>query len=111
MNSRKEKEKALKNYTLKDIAPRGFNIRIVEVQEKHQRAIEDQQRAVTDCYKQIQAIQYKNVALQPQRDVYQAHLQRCQDQIHDLITNYNVSYANDPGSDNIILIIEKKNHL
>ena len=29
----------------------------------------------------IQAIQYENVALQAQRDAYQAQLQRCQDQI------------------------------
>ena len=30
---------------------------------------------------QIQAIQYENVALQAQRDVYQAELQKCQDTI------------------------------
>ena len=30
---------------------------------------------------QIPAIKYENVALQPQRDVYQAKLQRCQDTI------------------------------
>ena len=33
---------------------------------------------------QIQAIQYENVALQAQRDVYQAELQKCQDTINIL---------------------------
>ena len=31
------------------------------------------------------------------RDVYQAQLQRCQDQIHDLIINRHIPRANDPG--------------
>ena len=34
-----------------------------------------------DRHNQIQAIQYENVALQAQRDVYQAELQKCQDTI------------------------------
>ena len=33
---------------------------------------------------QIPAIKYEHVALQPQRDVYQAKLQRCQDTITHL---------------------------
>ena len=47
------------------------------------------------------------MALQAQRDVYQAQLQRCQDQIRDLIINRHVPRANDPGKDNIVVIIEK----
>ena len=55
----------------------------------------------------IQAIQHENVALQAKRDVYQTQLQRCQDQIHDLIINHHVPRANDPSKDNIVMIIEK----
>ena len=47
------------------------------------------------------------MALQAQRDVYQAQLQRCQDQIRDLIINRHVPRANDLGKDNIVVIIEK----
>ena len=55
---------------------------------------------------QIQAIQYENVALQAQRDVYQAQLQRCQDTIIHLRTRY-VDHARDSGKDNIIIIVQK----
>ena len=51
---------------------------------------------------QILVIKYENVALQAQRDVYQAQLQKCQDTIIDLRTRYV-----DSGKDNII-IIERK---
>ena len=40
------------------------------------------------------------MALQAQRDVYQA-------QVHDLIINRHVPSAKDPGKDNIVMIIEK----
>ena len=46
------------------------------------------------------------MALQAQRDVYQAQLQRCQDTIIHLRTRY-VDYARDPGKDNIIIIVRK----
>ena len=55
---------------------------------------------------QIQATKYENVALQAQRYVYQAQLQRCQDQICDLIINH-VPRASDPGRDNIVMTFEK----
>ena len=55
----------------------------------------------------IQAIQHENIALQAQRDVYQAQLQRCHNHIRDLIINLHVLCANDPGKDNIVMIIEK----
>ena len=51
---------------------------------------------------QIQVIKYENVALQAQRDVYQAQLQKCQDTIIDLRTRYV-----DSGKDNIIIIVRK----
>ena len=39
LNSRKDKEKALKENIVKDILPRDFNARIEEIQEKHRQAI------------------------------------------------------------------------
>ena len=48
----------------------------------------------------------ENVALQAQRDVYRAELQRCQDTITHLRTRY-VPHARDPGKDNIIIIVWK----
>ena len=55
---------------------------------------------------QIQAIQYENVALQAQRDVYHAQLQRCQDTIIQLRIRY-VDHARDLIKDDIIIIVRK----
>ena len=84
-----------------------------KMKEDHQRAIEETDAVLAlltedlqDRDNQIQAIQYKNVALQTQRDVYQAELQRCQDTITHLKTRY-VDHAKDPGKDNIIIIVRK----
>ena len=66
------------------------------------------QQAITDRDNQIQAIQYKNVALQAQGDVYQTQLQRCEDTITHLRERY-VDHARDPGKDNIIIIVQKHN--
>ena len=55
---------------------------------------------------QIQAIQYENVALQAQRDVYQAELQKSQDTITHLKTRY-VHHARNLGKDNIIITVWK----
>ena len=46
------------------------------------------------------------MALQAQKDVYQAELQKCQDTITHLKTRY-VPHARDPGKDNIIIIVRK----
>ena len=75
--------------------------------EKHEQAIALLNDDLQERDNRIQAIQYENVTLQAQRDVYQARLQRCQDQTHDLITKRHVPRANDPGKDNIVMIIEK----
>ena len=57
-------------------------------------------------HNQIQAIKYENVALQAQRLVYQAELQRCQDTITHLRTRY-VDHARGLGKGNIIIIVRK----
>ena len=113
VNSKKDKGKVLKEHILKDIVPRGFDIRIEEIQEKHRQAIIEKDAAIVllnddlkNRDKQIQAIQYQNVALQAQRDVYKDQLQKCQDIITHLKTCH-VPHAKDPGKDNIVMIIEK----
>ena len=55
---------------------------------------------------QIQAIKYENVALQAQKDVYQAELQKCQDTITHLKIRY-VPHVRNPGKDSIIIIVQK----
>ena len=50
--------------------------------------------------------EYGNLALQAQKDVYQAELQKCQDIITHLEIRY-VPHARNPGKDNIIIIVRK----
>ena len=76
------------------------------MKEYHQQAIEEKDAALAYRDNQIQGIQYENAALQAQRDVYQAHLQRCQDTISHLRPSY-VDHAKDPRKYNIIIIIRK----
>ena len=59
---------------------------------------------------QIQAIQYENVALQAERDVYQAQLQRCQDTTTHLRTRY-VPHARNPGKDTLSSLYGNIQHL
>ena len=54
----------------------------------------------------LQSRKYKNVALQAQKDVYQAELQKCQDIITHLKTRY-IPHARNPRKDNIIIIVWK----
>ena len=111
VNSKKDKAKALKEHFLKDIVPRGFDVRIEEIQGQHQQAIEEKDAVIAlkndDLQgrdNQIQAIMYENVALHAQRDVYKDQLQKCQDVIAHLRTRY-VDHAKDPGKGNIVMII------
>ena len=46
------------------------------------------------------------MALQAQKDVYQAELQNCQDTITHLKTSY-VPHARNPGKDNIVIMEQK----
>ena len=91
---------------MKDIVPRGFDARIEEIQGKHQQAIEKEDAALALLNDDLKKCEYENVALQGQRDVYQAQLQKCQNAIIHLKTRY-VDYARDPGKDNIIIIVQK----
>ena len=110
INSQKDKGKALKKHILKDIVPHGFDARIEEIQEKHNQQTTQLQQAITGRDNQIQAIQYENVALQAQRDLYQTQLQRCEDTIPHLRELY-VDHARDTDKDNIIIIVRKHNNV
>ena len=78
------------------------------MQEDNQQVIIEHQLVITDRDNQIQAIKYEDVVLQAQQNIYQTQLQRCQNQLHDISFNCNVPRANDPGKDNIVMLIEKK---
>ena len=69
-------------------------------------AIKEKDSVIALMNDDLQAINYENMALQAQRDVYQAELQRCQDTIVHLETRY-VPHARDPGKDNIIIFVRK----
>ena len=69
-------------------------------------ATEEKDAVIALLTDDLQGREYENVALQAQRDVYQAELQKCQDTITHLKTNY-VPHARDLGKDNIIIIVRK----
>ena len=68
--------------------------------------IEEKDAALALLNDDLENREYENIALQVQRDVYQAQLQRCQNTIIHLRTRY-VDHARDPGKDNIIIIVRK----
>ena len=107
VNSKKGKGKTLKHHILKDFVPLGFDARIEEIQEKHRQDIEQKDAVIPLLNNYLQNREYEKVALQAQRDVYQAQPQNCQDQIRDFIINRHVPRVNDPGKDNVVMIIEK----
>ena len=76
---------------------------IEKIQEEHQQAIEKKDAAIALLNDDLQNREYENVALQAQRDVHQAELQKCQDTITHLKTRY-VSHARNPGKHNIIIV-------
>ena len=79
---------------------------IEKIQEEHQQAIEKKDAAIALLNDDLQNREYENVALQAQKDVYQAELQKCQDTITHLKIRY-VPHARNPGKDNIIIIVWK----
>ena len=90
---------------VKTVSPREVQKLTSAIEEKDA-VIDLMNDDLQDCDNQIQSIKYENAALQVQRDVYQAQLQRCQDTITHLKTDY-VDHARDPGKGNIIIIVRK----
>ena len=90
------------------------SVQVIEVtNEAHQQTIEDKDAVLVllnddlqNRDNQIETIEYENVALQPQRDVYKDKLQKFQDIIIHLKTRHG-PHAKDPGKDNIVVIIQK----
>ena len=76
-----------------------------KIKEDHQQAIEEKDASIALLNDDLQNREYKHVALQAQRDVYQAELQKCQDTITHLKTH--VPHARDLGKGNIIIIVRK----
>ena len=64
VNSQKDKGKALRKHILKDIALRGFDARIEEIQERHQRVIEEKDATMILLNDDLQNREYENVGLQ-----------------------------------------------
>ena len=62
---------------------------IKKIQEENEQAIEEKDAAIPLLNDDLQKREYENVALQAQKDVYQAELQKCQDIIAHLETRYN----------------------
>ena len=89
------------------ITDRDNQIQVLEhTNEKHQQAIEEKNTTIALFNDNLQNREYENVALQAQKDVYQAELQKYQDINTHLGTRY-VPHAKNPGKDNIIIIVRK----
>ena len=114
-------------HILKDIVPCGFDAKIEDLpgrvqaleftneeerqahqqqilglNEDHQQAIEEKDPTIALLNDDLKNRGHDNVALQAQRDVYQAELQKFQDTITRLRTRY-VPHAKDPGKDKTLL--------
>ena len=77
-----------------------------KMKEDHQQAIEEKDATVALLDDDLKNCEHDNVVLQAQRDVYKDQLQKCQAITAHLRTRY-VDHANDPGKDNIDMVIEK----
>ena len=101
INSREDKGKALKKHILKDIEPRGFDVRIEEIQEKHQRAIEEKDATIALLTDDLKNREYENVGLQGEI--------RAKDQQIAALQRRYVGYLSDEDKNNGISIIAKNN--
>ena len=101
VNSRKDKGKALKEHILKDIVPSGFDARIEEIQEKHQRAIEEKNATIALLNDDLKNREYENVRLQSKI--------RAKDQRIAALQRRYVGNLSDEDKNNDISIIVKNN--
>ena len=105
LRCKKPKTEPFMECVVETVSPREVQKLTSSIEEKDA-VIDLMNDDLQDCDNQIQSIKYENVALQEQRDVYQAQLQRCQDTITHVKTHY-VDHARDPGKGNIIIIVRK----
>ena len=91
VNSRKDKGKMLKGHILKDIVQQGFDVKIEEIQGKHQQAI-------TNRDNQIKALEFTN-------EEHQQKILNLNKEIDGLIKNKHIARL---GSfDNVLCFIKK----
>ena len=101
VNSQKDKRKALKKHIVKDIVPRGLDVKIEEIQEKHRQAIEEKDATIALFNDDIKNREYENVGLQ-------GEIKAKDQQIVALQRRY-VGYLSDEDKNNSISIIAKNN--
>ena len=101
VNSRKDKGKVLKEHILKDIIPRGFDVRLEGIQQEHHQRAAQFQQAIHERDNRIQAIQYENVGLQGKI--------RVKDQQIAALQRRYVGYLANEDKNNGITIIAKNN--
>ena len=92
---------ALKKHILKDIVPRGFDVKIEEIQEKHRQAIEEKDATIALLNDDIKNREYENLGLQ-------GEIWAKNQQIAALQRRY-VGYLSDEDKNNGISIIAKNN--
>ena len=101
VKSQRDKDKVLRKHILKDIVPRGFDVKLEEIQEKHRKAIEEKDATISLLNDDLKNREYENVGLQGEiraKDQQIASLQKCY-----------VGYLSDDDKNNGISIIAKKN--
>ena len=105
LRCKKAKAEPFMGWDVETVLPREVR-KLASVVEEKDATIALMNDDLQDRDNQIQAIKYKNVVLQAQKDVYQDELQKCQDIITHLETRY-VPHAKNSGKDNIIIIVRK----
>ena len=101
VNSRKDKGKILKKHILKDIVPRGLDVRIEVIQEKHQQSIEEKDATITLLNDDRKNREYENVGLPGEI--------RAKDQQIAALQRHYVGYLLDEDRNNGTSIIVKNN--
>ena len=106
-SSQQPKAKNLRRHCYNVFFPHVRQQLTSKMMEERQEAIKEKDAALALLNDDLNNHEFENVALQAQRDVYQAELQKCQDTIIHLKTRY-VNHARDSGKDNIFIIVWKR---
>ena len=96
-----DKDKALEKDILKDIVPRGFDVRIEKIQEMHQQAIKEKNATIALLNYDLKNCEYENLGLQ-------GEIRAKNRQIAALQRGY-VGYLSNEDKNNGISIIAKNN--
>ena len=100
VNSMKDKGKALRDHILKDILPRGLDVKIEEIQEKYQQSIEEKNATIALLNDDLKNREYENVGLQGEI--------RGKDQQIAALQRHYVRYLSDKDENNGLSIIAKR---